>query len=200
MSDPGTISTADVATERSERPGPSPAVLAAAALGLLGVAVLGRLWQPAYNVSPLMAVAVCSGVLFLNPAVAAAVPVAALALSNAFLPGGGTYGSWAMAAVVFAAFAWPALLGPIVRRHRFWGPFGAALAGSLVFYLTTNLAHWWLGHDYPHTAAGLVECFVAALPFYRWMPVGDVAWTLALTAAASRLPAAAGSRAASRAL
>jgi hypothetical protein len=27
--------------------------------------------------------------------------------------------------------------------------------------------------------AGLGECFVAALPFYRWMPVGDAAWTLA---------------------
>jgi hypothetical protein len=34
--------------------------------------------------------------------------------------------------------------------------------------------------DYPHTAAGLLECFVAALPFYRWMPVGDVAWTAVL--------------------
>ena len=33
---------------------------------------------------------------------------------------------------------------------------------------------------YPHTAAGLVECFVAALPFYRWMAVGDLAWTVAI--------------------
>lgn len=40
--------------------------------------------------------------------------------------------------------------------------------------------HWLLAADYPHTAAGLIECFVAALPFHRWMPVGDVVWSLAV--------------------
>ena len=27
--------------------------------------------------------------------------------------------------------------------------------------------------------AGLLTCYTAGLPFYRWMPVGDVAWSLA---------------------
>jgi hypothetical protein len=156
---------------------------------MVALAVVGRLWQPAYNVSPLVAIAVCSGMLFSRPAVAAVVPVLALAVSNRFLPGGGEYGSWAMAAVIYASLTWPVLLGPIVRSRRIVGPLGAALAGSLVFFVSTNAAHWWLGHDYPHTLAGLAECFVAALPFYRWMPVGDAVWTAILSAAVAPLAA-----------
>jgi hypothetical protein len=56
---------------------------------------------------------------------------------------------------------------------------GGGLACSLVFFLSTNFAHWCLSNDYPHTVAGLLACYTAGLPFYRWMPVGDVAWSLA---------------------
>ena len=40
------------------------------------------------------------------------------------------------------------------------------------------------------TAAGLVACYAAALPFYRWMPVGDVAWTAVVLAGVSAAIAA----------
>lgn len=146
---------------------------------LVAVAVIGRVWQPAWrgeplwNVTPMAGVALMAGGVFSQPLLAATVPVAALAISNLILPG---YANMALAAVVFAATAWPVLLGRFVRSGRWTAIIGSALASSLVFFLATNLAHWWLMDDYPHTAAGLLECFVAALPFYRWMPVGDVAW------------------------
>jgi hypothetical protein len=148
--------------------------------------VAGRLWQPTWNgeqlwhATPLAAVALAAGFLFANPLVAASVPLAALALSNLVLPG---YGSLGVAAVVYAATAWPVLLGTCgvlgQDRPRWLAVVGGSLATSLVFFLSTNLAHWAFMADYPRTMAGLGECFVAALPFYRWMPVGDAAWTLA---------------------
>jgi hypothetical protein len=150
---------------------------------LVALGVCGRLWQPGWNVTPMAGVAIAAGAVFPNPLVAASVPLVSLAVGNLVLPG---YGSLAMAAVVFAATAWPVLLGRLVmlgegRKSFRWGAAaGSALASSLVFFLTTNLAHWWLKHDYPHTAAGLVACYAAALPFYRWMPVGDVAWTIGI--------------------
>jgi hypothetical protein len=108
------------------------------------------------------------------------VPLAALALSNVLLPG---YGSLGVAAVVYAATAWPVLLGTCGilgrDRPRWLAVVGGSLATSLVFFVSTNLAHWAFTADYAHTMAGLGECFVAALPFYRWMPVGDAAWTVA---------------------
>ena len=161
---------------------------------LVAVAVLGRLWQPGWNVTPMAGVALAAGVLFRRPLVAAGVPLTALAVSNLAMP---SSGSAAMAAVVYAATAWPVLLGGgllgrglrgspgaaagvVERAGRVLPIVGCALASSLVFYLSTNFAHWCLTNDYPRTIAGLVSCYVAALPFYRWMPVGDVAWSLAI--------------------
>lgn len=158
---------------------------------LVAVAVLGRLWQPTWqgeplwNVTPMAAVALAAGTVFGSPLVAASVPLAALAISNLVLP---AYGSVAMAAVVYAAMAWPVVLGPLVRRASGRGSLaraatlaGGSLASSLVFFLTTNLACWVLDDGlYPRTAAGLAACYTAALPFYRWMPVGDLVWTAIL--------------------
>jgi hypothetical protein len=148
---------------------------------LVAVSVVGRLWQPAWNVTPLMGAAIASGAAFSHPAVAASVPLTALAVSNLVLPGyGDDWKGLVMAAVIAAALCWPVLLGGLVRRRRIATIVGGALAGSLVFYLSTNFATWLLTDMYPHTAEGLLACYVAALPFFRWMPVGDVAWTLAL--------------------
>ena len=164
---------------------------------LVGIATLGRLWQPGWNVTPMAGVALAAGAVFPNRLMAASVPLAALAISNVALP---AYGSIVMAAVVYAATAWPVLLGGWLRRRRGrqgeargaaeWisraAPVvGGSLASTLVFYLSTNFAHWCLTNDYPHTGGGLVSCYVAALPFYRWMPLGDVAWSLAIFGALS---------------
>ena len=158
-------------------------LLAAAWVALVAIGAIGRLWQPGWNVTPMAGVALAAGAMFPHPLLAASVPFASLALSNLVMPG---YGSFAMAAVIYAATAWPVLLGSRLVPGKAWqAVIGSALASSLVFYLTTNLAHWWLTNDYPHTLAGLAACSVAALPFYRWMPVGDVAWSVALFAGLS---------------
>ena len=147
---------------------------------LVAVSVVGRLWQPAFNVTPLAGAAIAAGAVFPNPLVAVTVPLAALSISNLALPGYGTSaGGLVMAAVIYAAFAWPVLLGGLVRSGRLLVIAGGGLASSLVFFLSTNFAHWCLSQDYPHTVAGLLTCYTAGLPFYRWMPVGDVAWSLA---------------------
>jgi len=158
-------------------------VMAAAWLALVAVAVVGRMWRPEWNgaplwnVTPLAAVALAAGALFPQRAVAASVPLAALAIGNLVEP---AYGSLPMAAVVYAASAWPALLGRLVNRRRWAAVLGGAAASAVVFFLTTNLAHWAFVGGYPRTAAGLGECFLAALPFFR--PLGDICWTAVLFA------------------
>ena len=146
-------------------PRPPAVPLALAWFLLVAIGILGRLWQPAYNVSPLMGIGVCAGPIIpaLLPGssagtlLAATVPAVALAVSNLALPGGGKYGSWIMAAVVYLAFMWPVLMGPLARGHRVWGPLAGSLAGSLVFYLATNVAHFLTTNDYEHSAAGLAR-------------------------------------------
>ena len=85
---------------------------------LVGIGILGRLWQPVYGVSPLIGIGLCAGALFANRFAAASVPAVALAASNFALPGGGSYGSWTMAAIIYAAFTWPIFMGGLVPDHR----------------------------------------------------------------------------------
>jgi len=172
----------------------SPALLAVAWLFLVALAVVGRAWQPAAHVTPLAAVALVAGTIFPSTLVAASVPLAALAIGNLFLPG---YGSLTMAVVVYAALAWPVvlgragLLGGAGRGTRWLAVIGGALASSFVFYFATNIAHWLLTDMYPRTVGGLLACLVAALPFHRWMPVGDVVWSVAVFGLLAGLVAAA---------
>lgn len=176
----------------------SPPALVVAWVALIALAVVGRLWRPEWhgtrlwNVTPFVAVALAAGALFPNRLLAATVPLVALAVGNVALPG---YDSPWLAAVVYAASAFPVVLGGIAIRGRWPAVVGSALAGSLVFFLATNLAHWALTVDYPRSAAGLVACFTAALPFFR--PLEDLAWTGIVfggLAAADRIGAAVAAR------
>jgi hypothetical protein len=65
----------------------------------------------------------------------------------------------------------------------------AALASSTSFFLLSNGMVWLRGGMYPHTSAGLADCYLAGLPFYR----NDLASTLVFSAAFFALPWAASS-------
>jgi Family of unknown function (DUF6580) len=54
--------------------------------------------------------------------------------------------------------------------------FASALC-SLQFFVLTNAGVWMWGSLYPRTAAGLVACFAAALPFFGRTMAGDLAYT-----------------------
>lgn len=144
---------------------------------LVAVGICGRLWQPAYNVTPFAAIGLAAGSLFGISLAAATVPIVALVISNMALPG---YGSTVMAIVVYVSLACPVLFGSLVQRQGWIAVLGGSLASSLIFFTTTNFATWALSELYPHTLSGLTTCYIAALPFYRWMPVGDAVWSISL--------------------
>jgi Family of unknown function (DUF6580) len=54
---------------------------------------------------------------------------------------------------------------------------GAALAGSVSFFLVSNFAVWAFGTMYPKTLAGLLTCYAAGLPFFRRALAGDMLFT-----------------------
>jgi hypothetical protein len=70
---------------------------------------------------------------------------------------------------------------------------GTTLLSSLTFFLVTNFVVW-AGWDlYPKTAAGLLACYVAGIPFFGWSLLGDVFYVTlffgAFGLAESRFPA-----------
>lgn len=81
-------------------------------------------------------------------------------------------------AVCLGASAW-------LRRGRSVVRIGlAAFASSTGFFLLSNGMVWLRGSMYPHTAAGLGQCYTAGLPFYR----NDLVSTLAFSAVFFALP------------
>jgi hypothetical protein len=58
---------------------------------------------------------------------------------------------------------------------------GTALGASLLFFVTTNFGAW-LEQAYPYgySFEGLLNCYAAAIPFYRGTLLGDLAFSGAL--------------------
>ncbi len=91
----------------------------------------------------------------------------------------------------YAAMLW---LGTNLKRNAgVLRILGAALAGSISFFVLSNFAVWaaW-GDMYPKTFAGLMTCYDAGLPFFRRAVEGDVLFTTLMFGAPVALHALAG--------
>ncbi len=103
------------------------------------------------------------------------VPLAALFLSDMIL------GLYPHMEFVYGSFALVVCLGLLLQKKR--TPLriaGAAFTSSLLFFVITNFGVWALYPLYPKTFAGLVECYVAAIPFFQNTLVGDGLFTTVL--------------------
>ena len=50
----------------------------------------------------------------------------------------------------------------------------ASLMGSIIFFVLTNFGVWATGLMYPLTGAGLMSCYVSAVPFFGGTIMGDL--------------------------
>ena len=142
------------------------AIVAAAAL---------RLVPHPPNFSPIDAMALFSGAYLGRRQIAFIAPLAALLLSDAVL------GFYHGMATVYASVAMIVALGWGLSQRR--SPLRvavAAVAGSIIFFVTTNLGMWLFSGIYPVTYAGLVACYAAALPFFQNTVAGDLFYAVLL--------------------
>ncbi len=148
----------------------------------IAVALLFRLAPHPWNMTPLGAMFLFSGATIRNKPASLIVPLAALIVSdlavNALLYGGEP--TW------FSPFTWGAflcvgmigwLLGP---NPRGWRVACASLAGSVVFFAISNLGVWAQDGLYTHDLQGLIDCYVAAIPFFRNAVLGDLGYAALL--------------------
>ena len=144
---------------------------------LIGFDVAARLLPHVPGFMPIAATALFAGRTLRIPALAVLVPLIAMALSGMALPGD----DWRITLVVFAALAIPALAGMLTRAYRGAVPVVATMVScSLIFFLASNFAVWAFSGMYPATWQGLVQCYVAALPFLDKTVLGDLFWTAIL--------------------
>lgn len=148
---------------------------------LIALAIAGRLIPHPDNFTPVAAVALFAGALLPGWRACAAV-LASLVISDLLL--GFVPDTFSVA--VYGGFLASIALGRWLGAQRTVLKTGlAAMGGSVIFFIITNFAVWLLyekhgGVNYDQNLSGLIECYVAALPFLRNAMAGDLFWVALL--------------------
>ena len=146
-------------------------------VGIVVAATAMRLVPHPPNVTPIAAIALFGGAHFASKRAAVAVPLLAMCLSDLLLG----FGVHRVMPFVYGSFALIVVLGRLIGdRRSTLAVGGAALTGSVLFFVITNFGVWLLSDLYPRTMEGLVACYVAAIPFFRNTLVGDLLYAGAL--------------------
>lgn len=139
---------------------------------LIAVAVMSRLLPHPQNFSPVMAIALFSGVLLGKKWYAWVVPMAIMVISDCFL--GFSDVTWS----VYLSFALIIGMGMMMKKVSLLNVFANSLLGALLFFVITNFACWLPGW-YGYTWQGLMDCYVAAIPYFRMTVLSSVVYGVA---------------------
>lgn len=138
-----------------------------AAILLITFGAVGRyLLQDIPNVETIMVAALLAGVLLGGPwtfivgLTAVAITDMAIGNTNILLY---TWSAWA----VMGAFGWALRKHSKQATHLSLKLTGMGILGTLFFFLWSNFGVWQLSGMYPPTVDGLIQSYVAGIPFLR---------------------------------
>jgi len=128
--------------------------------------------------------ALFGGAYFSNKRLGLIIPLAAMFISDIALYFIADYAVFTtMRLVLYGSFALIAVIG-MQLRGGVTGPrvLGASLAASVLFFVVSNFGVWALdaGKLFPLNAAGLLECYTVAIPFFRNTLIGDLVFVTVL--------------------
>ena len=152
-----------------------------AALIALGVA--GRLLPHPPNFTPMAAIALFAGFIFVKRYMSVIAVISTMLLCDYFAFGS-LSASWFGSKSMFVVYL--ALLFPIIFKNFLQKKFGiliivgASLLSSTVFFLTTNFAVWAFSPMYEKTLEGFILCYTMAIPFFQNTIAGNLVWTGAI--------------------
>jgi hypothetical protein len=128
------------------------------------------------NFTPIAAIALFGGTFLKRKDLAFLVPVAAMLLIDLII------GFHSTMLPVYLSFLAIVAFGLILqRRLNVVNTLTASLAASVLFYLVTNFASWSYGiMPYPMNIAGLMQSYIAGLPFLFNGALGDLFYTSVL--------------------
>ncbi len=145
----------------------------AAALVLLAAAL--RILPHPWNFTPIGAMALFSGSAFRERWLRFTFPLLALFAGDAVV------GFHKLMPAVYLSFAASAAIGMWIGEERkFIRIAGGTLIGATQFFLVTNFTVWAVFTTYPKSAAGLIACYAAGVPFYWNSLAGDALYAALL--------------------
>ena len=157
------------------------------------IAVSMRLINLQYmNFSALGALAVLCGAVVRPAWLGILIPLGCRLITDCELQRRTGHGFYSSMVFDYAAYAVIFALGRAIQPKNMPVALGTGLLAALTFFLVSNFGVWCIPHEpgqylYPHTLAGLRNCFVSALPFARGTFLGDIGFTLAFFGALTLL-------------
>lgn len=144
---------------------------------LIVFAVLSRFVPHPPNFTPVGALGLFAGAFLIDKRFWL-VPIIALFASDFFI---GFYQPISMI-FVYCGFVLTALVGRLLLQQRqsilLIG--SSAVISAAIFFILSNLGVWMSGSLYPVTFPGLIECYIAAIPFFGNTLAGDLSYSFAL--------------------
>ncbi len=144
---------------------------------LILIVAFSRLVPHPLNFTPIGALGLFAGAYLLDRR-SWMLPLCALLLSDFFI---GFYEPVAMI-FVYLGFALSAFLGRFLLSEKRVATRlgGAALCSAIMFFILSNFGTWLSGTLYPMSLAGLIQCYVMAIPFFGNTLLGDLFYTAML--------------------
>jgi len=156
-------------------------------LVLLFIAIIffGRILPHPYNFTPLIAIALLSGHTLPNKFLAIFAPLFGFWLSDLVINNivyAGYYSNftifssamiWSYGAILIIALFGKSFINKISSSKIAL----ASLSGSTIFYLISNFGVWILDKNYEKNIYGLINCYIAALPFLKNSIISTIFYT-----------------------
>jgi len=121
------------------------------------------------NFAPIAAMALFGGVYFNKKSFAFIIPLMAMFLTDAII------GFYSTAWLTYLSFALIVVIGIVMlKKVSVKKLIFASITASVSFFAITNFGVWALGTLYPKTPAGLMESYIAAIPFFQNSLIGDL--------------------------
>jgi hypothetical protein len=145
------------------------------ALALIVLAAALRIAPHPWNFTPVGAMALFAGAMLRDRRLAFLFPLLALFAGDLFV------GFHKLMFAVYASFLVNVAIGLWLRDRRTIARISlATLLGAIQFFLVTNFAVWQFLSGFPHTASGLLACYIAGMPFFWNTLAGDALYATLL--------------------
>ena len=130
--------------------------------------LLYRLAPHPYNITPVIAIALFSGALFRDYRIGICTPLIMMLISDFML------GFHSTIPFTYLAIILSVGIGIWLRtRLKLMNIIGTTFLASVTFYLITNFGVWLLSPMYPPSFTGLVQAYVAGIPFFQHSLLGN---------------------------
>jgi len=140
------------------------------------VAVVMRLIPHWPNFTPVAAIAIFGGAYINRKALAFILPIIAMLISDLII------GFHTTMIAVYAGMIAAVGIGMLLRNRVKAGNVAiASVSSSVIFFLITNFAAWYTGlMPYSRDFSGIIQSYVAGIPFFSYSLVGDLFYSTVL--------------------